>query len=120
MGVVIASLLSKIPVKCNVAMTGEITLRGKVLPIGGLKEKVIAAHRLGITEVIIPKDNESDIEKIPESVREKITFHPVKKMEEVLFLALESPEKLMKNDSDNQEFVSPTSKDSGGEKAIHG
>ncbi|HOH36125.1 MAG TPA: endopeptidase La, partial [Spirochaetota bacterium] len=77
MGVVIASLLSKIPVKCNVAMTGEITLRGKVLPIGGLKEKVIAAHRLGITEVIIPKDNESDIEKIPESVREKITFHPV-------------------------------------------
>lgn len=120
MGVVIASLLSKIPVKCNVAMTGEITLRGKVLPIGGLKEKVIAAHRLGITEVIIPKDNESDIEKIPESVREKITFHPVRKMEEVLFLALESPEKLMKNDSDNQEFVSSASKESGGEKAIHG
>ena len=120
MGVVIASLLSKIPVKCNVAMTGEITLRGKVLPIGGLKEKVIAAHRLGITEVIIPKDNESDIEKIPESVREKIIFHPVRKMEEVLFLALESPEKLMKNDSENQDFVSSSAEVSGGEKAIHG
>ncbi|HOH36124.1 MAG TPA: hypothetical protein PLV17_00760, partial [Spirochaetota bacterium] len=61
-----------------------------------------------------------DIEKIPESVREKITFHPVRKMEEVLFLALESPEKLMKNDSESQDFVSSTSKDNSGEKAIHG
>lgn len=112
MAVVITSLLSKIPVRCNFAMTGEITLRGKVLPIGGLKEKIIAAHRLGITDVIIPVDNESDIEKIPESVREKVKFHPVKKMEEVLFLALEFPDKLMKKaDSERIEtdFIKPSS-----------
>ncbi len=91
MAVVMSSLFSKIPVRRDVAMTGEITLRGKVLPIGGLKEKVLAAHRADIRHIIIPKDNEKDLEKIPEYVRNEMVFHPVSTMEEVLFLALESP-----------------------------
>ncbi|TAL30742.1 MAG: endopeptidase La [Spirochaetes bacterium] len=91
MGVVMASLLSNIPVRCDVAMTGEITLRGKVLQIGGLKEKILAAHRADIHHVVIPKDNEKDLEKIPEYVRKQMVFHPVSTMEEVLFLALENP-----------------------------
>ncbi len=97
MAVVIASLLSNIPVRCDVAMTGEITLRGKVLPIGGLKEKVLAAHRAQIRHVILPKDNEKDLEKIPEYVRSQMSFHPVSKMEEVLFISLESPERFFKD-----------------------
>ena len=97
MGVVLASLLTKIPVRCDVAMTGEITLRGKVLPIGGLKEKVLAAHRAGITHIIMPKENEKDLEKIPDDVKREVTFHPVTTMEEVLFLALEEPEKFFRN-----------------------
>jgi ATP-dependent Lon protease len=96
MGVVIASLLSGIPVRCDVAMTGEITLRGKVLPIGGLKEKILAAHRANISHVILPQENEKDLQKIPEYVRNMMTFHPVATMEEVLFLALESPERFFK------------------------
>ncbi|MBP7738788.1 MAG: endopeptidase La [Spirochaetes bacterium] len=98
MAVVMASLLSGIPVHRDVAMTGEITLRGKVLPIGGLKEKVLAAHRAEIKHVIIPQENEKDLEKIPEYVKERMIFHPVSTMEEVLFLALESPEKFFKDE----------------------
>jgi ATP-dependent Lon protease len=98
MAVVMGSLLSGIPVRCDVAMTGEITLRGKVLPIGGLKEKVLAAHRADIKHVIIPQDNEKDLEKIPEHVKEMMIFHPVSTMEEVLFLALENPEKFFKDE----------------------
>jgi ATP-dependent Lon protease len=97
MATVISSLLSNIPIRSDVAMTGEITLRGKVLPIGGLKEKALAAHRAQIIHIIIPKDNEKDLEKIPESVRKSLIFHPVSFMEEVLFLALESPEKFFKD-----------------------
>ncbi len=97
MGVVLSSLLSSIPVRCDVAMTGEITLRGKVLPIGGLKEKVIAAHRAEITHVIIPKDNEKDLDKIPDFVRKNMIFHPVSSMEEVIFLSLENPGKFFKD-----------------------
>ncbi|MDA3900977.1 MAG: endopeptidase La [Spirochaetes bacterium] len=92
MAVVIASLYSKIPVKCDVAMTGEITLRGKVLPIGGLKEKILAAHRAGIKCIIIPEDNRKDLEKIPDNILNDLSIHPVFKMEEVLFLALETPQ----------------------------
>jgi len=99
MGVVISSLFSKIPVRCDVAMTGEITLRGKVLPIGGLKEKLLAAHRAEIKHIIIPKDNLKDLEKIPEYIRAEIQVHPVSTMEEVLFLTLESPEKLFKDET---------------------
>ena len=97
MAVVMASLLSGIPVRCDVAMTGEITLRGKVLPIGGLKEKVLAAHRADVKQVILPKENEKDLEKIPEYVRKQMSFHPVSSMEEVLFLALESPDSFFKD-----------------------
>jgi len=97
MAVVMASLLSRIPVRRDVAMTGEITLRGKVLPIGGLKEKVLAAHRAEIKHVILPKENAKDLEKIPEYVRKEMTFHPVSTMEEVFFLALESPEKYFRD-----------------------
>ncbi|TFH40351.1 MAG: endopeptidase La, partial [Chrysiogenales bacterium] len=96
MAVVLGSLLSSIPVRCDVAMTGEITLRGKVLPIGGLKEKILAAHRADIRHVILPSENEKDLEKIPAEVKEQMVFHPVSTMEEVLFLALESPEKFFK------------------------
>lgn len=82
------SALTQIPVSREVAMTGEITLRGRVLPIGGLKEKTLAAHRAGIRKVVIPKDNEKDIQDIPESVREELSFYPVSHMDEVLREAL--------------------------------
>jgi ATP-dependent Lon protease len=85
----ITSALTKIPVRCNLAMTGEITLRGKVLPIGGLKEKLLAARRQGIFEVIIPKDNEKDLPDIPETVRHQMKLHFVESMDEVLKIALE-------------------------------
>ena len=70
-------------------MTGETTLRGRVLPIGGLKEKVLGAHRAGITTIILPKDNEADMEDIPEEVRKSLTFHPVSTLDEVFAIALE-------------------------------
>ena len=76
------------PVRQDVAMTGEITLRGRVLPIGGLKEKVLGAHRAGIKTIIIPKGNEADIEDIPEEVRKTLSFHPVETLSEVLKIAL--------------------------------
>lgn len=85
------SALTGIPVKKNVAMTGEVTLRGRVLPIGGLKEKVLAAHRAGIDTIIIPEENRKDIEEIPENVRKGIRFVPVTNMDEVLATALARP-----------------------------
>jgi ATP-dependent Lon protease len=88
----LVSEMSDRPVRRDVSMTGEITLRGRVLPIGGLKEKVLGAHRAGIKSIILPKDNEADIEDIPEEVRGQLTFHPVETLEEVLKIAL-VPEK---------------------------
>jgi ATP-dependent Lon protease len=85
----ICSALTKIPVRGDVAMTGEITLRGNVLPIGGLKEKLLAAHRHGINEVIIPKDNQKDLPDIPEYIRNLMKLHFVEHMDEVLRIALE-------------------------------
>lgn len=87
----LVSSLTGNPVKCDVAMTGEITLRGEVLPIGGLKEKLLAAHRGGIKTVIIPKDNARDLEDIPENVKADLDIHPVQWIDEVLELALENP-----------------------------
>jgi ATP-dependent Lon protease len=84
----IVSVLTGIPVRKDVAMTGEITLRGRVLPIGGLKEKLLAALRGGIKTVLIPKENEKDLAEIPDNVKKGITFHPVERFEEVLALAL--------------------------------
>jgi len=72
-------------------MTGEITLRGKVLPIGGLKEKLLAAHRAGLFEVILPKDNEKDLAEVPENLRNAMKMHFVDTMDQVLALALERP-----------------------------
>ncbi|ATF12375.1 endopeptidase La [Brevibacillus sp. HB1.2] len=88
MATALVSALTKIPVKKEVGMTGEITLRGRVLPIGGLKEKCMSAHRAGLTTIILPKDNEKDIEDIPESVRGELSFYPVDHLDEVLRHAL--------------------------------
>jgi ATP-dependent Lon protease len=90
----LVSLLTGIRVRHDIAMTGEITLRGKVLPVGGIKEKVLAAHRAGIKRVIIPERNTVDLEEVPQEVRETLEFVPVTKMDEVLMEALEEPEKL--------------------------
>jgi ATP-dependent Lon protease len=91
----LVSSLSQIPVRANVAMTGEITLRGNVLPIGGLKEKLLAAHRGGIEMVIIPEENERDLVDIPKVILKKLDIHPVSTIDEVLDLALtEAPEPL--------------------------
>jgi ATP-dependent Lon protease len=85
----LASLLSQRPVKPTVGMTGEVTLQGRVLPIGGVKQKVLAAHRSGLREVILPKRNEGDLDDVPEQVREEMTFHVAEGIDEVLALALE-------------------------------
>ena len=85
----LASLLTHRPVKSTVGMTGEVTLQGRVLPIGGLKQKVLAAHAAGLTEVILPERNEPDLDEVPSDVREHMQFHPVKSVDEMLALALE-------------------------------
>lgn len=90
MTLAMVSAFTKIPVRADVAMTGEITLRGEVLPIGGLKEKLLAALRGGIKHVLIPKDNVKDLEEIPENVKTGLTIHPVKWIDEVLALSLET------------------------------
>jgi ATP-dependent Lon protease len=87
----VASLLLRCPVKKEVAMTGEITLRGNVLPVGGIKEKLLAAHRAGIREVLIPARNEPDLEEIPKEVRDEMKIHLIKRIDEVLPLVLEAP-----------------------------
>jgi len=86
----LASLLSGRPIKHTVGMTGEVTLQGRVLPIGGLKQKVLAAHAAGLTEVIIPERNRGDLDDVPADVRETMTFHPVMGIGEVLEQALEA------------------------------
>ncbi len=87
----LVSALTKVKARGDVAMTGEVTLRGKVLPIGGLKEKLLAAHRNGILEAVLPKDNEKDLPDIPENIREDMHLHFVETMDEVLTIALEEP-----------------------------
>ena len=83
------SALTGRPVPQNLAMTGEITLRGRVLPIGGLREKLPAAHRAGIKEIILPKENQKDLEEVPDMVLEALNIHPVSKMEEVTKIVFE-------------------------------
>jgi ATP-dependent Lon protease len=85
----LASLLTRRPVKSTVGMTGEVTLQGRVLPIGGLKQKVLAAHAAGLTDIILPERNEPDLDDVPSDVREHMAFHPVKSVDEVLAFALE-------------------------------
>jgi ATP-dependent Lon protease len=85
----LASLLTGRAVRSTVGMTGEVTLQGRVLPIGGVKQKVLAAHRAGLKEVILPKRNEGDLEDVPEQVRNEITFHTAETVDQVLAIALE-------------------------------
>jgi ATP-dependent Lon protease len=88
MAIALISALSKHPVRKDVAMTGEITLRGKVLPVGGVKEKVLAAHRAGVRTIIIPEENEKDLHDIPDQVRQELRFIPVENVDQVLNEAL--------------------------------
>jgi ATP-dependent Lon protease len=85
----IASLLTSRPVKSTVGMTGEVTLQGRVLPIGGLKQKVLAAHAAGLTDVIVPERNQHDLEDVPSDVRDRMRFHVVSSVDQVLAVALE-------------------------------
>ena len=109
----LVSALTRIPVKANVAMTGEITLRGRVLPIGGLREKVLAAHRALITQVLIPKDNEKDIKEIPQRVLKAVELIPVEHMDQVLTyaLAVEESEEIFQEIP--QPYVLPTETEKG-------
>lgn len=91
MATTLVSALTRIPVRRDVAMTGEITLRGKILPIGGVKEKLLAAHRAGITTIVLPKDNEKDYSEIPPEIQKAFTTHFVENMDEVLKVALAEP-----------------------------
>jgi ATP-dependent Lon protease len=91
----LASLLSGRPVKSTVGMTGEITLQGRVLPIGGVKQKVLAAQAAGLTDIILPERNEPDLDDLPSEVRQQMRFHPVRTIDEVLALALEPSEVAM-------------------------
>ena len=84
----LVSLLKKKRIPARLAMTGELTLRGRVLPVGGIKEKMLAARRAGIKEVILPKQNESDLAELPKELREDLTFHPVQNIEEALAIAI--------------------------------
>src|SRR6201997_3563130 len=87
----IVSALTRIPIRCDAAMTGEITLRGKILPIGGVKEKLLAAHRMGLRTILLPKDNEKDLADIPQEILASLTVNSVETMDEVLQIALERP-----------------------------
>ncbi len=117
----IASVLTGIPVKANVAMTGEITLRGEVLPIGGLKEKLLAAHRAGIDTAIIPLENEKDLAEIPKNILSKLDVKPVRWIDEVLELALQKvPTPLEESDVSNRKTsTSGKNKKSGSEVRHH-
>jgi len=91
MATAIASLLSGVPVRGDVAMTGEITLRGKVLPVGGIKDKVLAAYRAGIRTIVLSAENDKDLDDLPEEIRSEMEFHLVHTMDEVIKIALEAP-----------------------------
>ena len=98
MATALVSALTKIPVRRDVAMTGEITLRGRVLPIGGLKEKTLAAHRAGMKTVLIPKENRKDLRDIPKKIRDQLRIVPVEFVDDVLreALVLEKPEEFFR------------------------
>ena len=91
MATAMISALTKVPIRKDVAMTGEITLRGKVLPIGGVKEKLLAAHRAGLKTIILPKDNEKDLADMPKNVLDQLKIYMVEGMDEVLKMALAGP-----------------------------
>ena len=121
-GITIASALvsafTKIPIKNNVAMTGEITLRGRVLPIGGLKEKSLAAHRAEIFDLIIPAENEKDLEEIPTSVAKVMNYHVVEHMDAVIkhALDLDNPKEYFAKITENREETSENTEKSNEDK----
>ena len=119
MALAVASSLSGVPVKSDVAMTGEITLRGQVLEIGGLKEKLLAALRGGIKEVIIPKDNEKDLVEIPENVKKGLKIHPVKFVDEVFAIALKTKIAKNKNVSKKAGLENTKTKSAGTKRLPH-
>jgi ATP-dependent Lon protease len=95
----LASALTKIKVRRDIAMTGEITLRGKVLPIGGLKEKLLAAHRAGVFEAVLPQGNHKDLAELPDLLKNSMKLHFVESMDEVLQIALEEPLKALEEET---------------------
>ena len=115
----LVSVLTGIPVRANVAMTGEITLRGQVLKIGGLKEKLLAAHRGGITTVIIPDDNGSDLKEIPDNIKADLNICRVKWIDEVLAIALESTPESLSEEEFNRSSVSNNSDLSAARPSTH-
>jgi ATP-dependent Lon protease len=115
----IVSVLTQTPVRKDIAMTGEVTLRGNVLPIGGLKEKLLAALRGGITTVLIPQDNEKDLPEIPDNVKEGLTIIPVSHVSEVLKHALVSTPESIDWDEEAEEAAAAKARlDRGGEGAV--
>jgi ATP-dependent Lon protease len=100
-------------------MTGEITLRGKVLPIGGLKEKLLAAHRAGLFEIILPQDNEKDIAEVPENLRNAMKLHFVDTMDQVLQIALESALPSLREEEATQPIAPPLTSSTGDSPAAH-
>jgi len=114
----LVSVLTEIPVKSDVAMTGEITLRGQVLPIGGLKEKLLAAHRGGIKTVIIPDENQRDLKEIPDNIKADLTICPVKWIDEVLEIALQYLPKPNSAEADNKEPIETATKKKPTKKQI--
>jgi ATP-dependent Lon protease len=117
----IASVLTGIPVRANVAMTGEITLRGEVLPIGGLKEKLLAAHRAGIKTVLIPEENRKDLAEMPKNILGKLDIKPVRWIDQVLELALQKKPTPLEEDpaSDGKTSAQANAKKSGDEILHH-
>jgi ATP-dependent Lon protease len=114
----IVSVVTQIPVRKDIAMTGEVTLRGNVLPIGGLKEKLLAALRGGITTVLIPEENQKDLPEIPDNVKEGLTIIPVSHVSEVLEHALvETPEAIEWDEEAEEAAAAQAKLEGGGETA---
>jgi ATP-dependent Lon protease len=112
----LVSALTEVPVRADVAMTGEITLRGEVLPIGGLKEKLLAAHRGGISTVLIPEENRKDLVEIPKNIKDALDIRPVKWIDQVLELALERMPKVEAGDQPKPPVPAKSGEAKPGEK----
>jgi ATP-dependent Lon protease len=103
MATALVSAYSEQPIRPHLAMTGEITLSGLVLPVGGIKEKVLAAHRAGMTHLILPKDNEADLDKLPDSVRKELVITLVERLEEVIDVAIPGLRKADRSSRDDKD-----------------